>query len=149
VRAPAIAQGDLGTPSVSFDSGQWRLSTFQGKGAIHIEFRTPKSVVLAREIVINNIYINKGKIKYHTTHTLVAGFGSELKTRLFGTMINGIDNYPHALQVTISEANLQYRIHIAVREIAGFGSRLGIPGKLQKMMRNRAESFKNAFSDAA
>jgi hypothetical protein len=64
-------------------------------------------------------------------------------------MIIEIDNYAHELKATISEENLQCRIHIAVRDTFGFGSSLGIAGKLQKMMRNRAESFKNAFSDAA
>jgi len=149
VRAPAIAQGDLGSPSTTFDSGQWRLSPLEETGAIHIEFRTSKSVILAREIISNKVYINNGKLKRHTTHTLVAKFGSNLKTRLFGIMIIEIDNYAHELKATISEENLQCRIHIAVRDTFGFGSSLGIAGKLQKMMRNRAESFKNAFSDAA
>lgn len=149
VRAPAIAEGDLDSPSEAFHSGQSSLPTLQEKGAIHIEFRTSKSVALAREILISSVYTNNGRVKRQTMHTLVAEFGSELKTRLFGIMFIGIDKYPHEIKATINQEHLQSRIHLTVRDTYGFGWRIGIADRLQTMMRNRAVSFKNAFPDAA
>jgi hypothetical protein len=97
--------------------------------------------------IVQHFIERRGRIKVEDDATVVAGFGSNLKIRLLGAMIAGVKSMPRDVVVNLLESSGHTKVSVVVRDTFGFGSRMGISDKLQKLMYDDALSLKKALAE--
>jgi len=101
----------------------------------HIEFSTALNRANVHEAIVSSIQSNGGKIKVDTTDTIVAGFGSQTKMRLLGSMLAGIRSFPRDVVITLFQMDDENtHVEITVNDTLGTASRIGIGQKIQELM---------------
>jgi hypothetical protein len=115
---------------------------------VDIEFTTITSLDNSRKIIIESLKASGAKIKIESDADIVAGFGSVLKIRMFGVFFAGIQAFPRDLVVALSTEDGRTRIKVTVRDTCGFGFRVGVTDKVQKLLYEDALNVKALFSDS-
>ncbi|MBN2182954.1 MAG: hypothetical protein JW715_13670 [Sedimentisphaerales bacterium] len=113
-----------------------------------IEFATSVAVEEARERILSTIGRIGGRVKVDSPGKIIAGFGSDLKARLLGALLGGIESFPRDLVVELRTSDNTTQVKVSVRDTFGFGSRAGIANKIRKLMHDNALAIKSAFPDA-
>jgi len=114
----------------------------------HIEFSTALNRANVHEAIVSSIQSNGGKIKVDTTDTIVAGFGSQTKMRLLGSMLAGIRSFPRDVVITLFQMDDENtHVEITVNDTLGTASRIGIGQKIQELMYGDALNLKSLFDD--
>jgi len=116
---------------------------------VEIGFTVDRSQKDVQSQIVQHLIAQGGRIKVNDDSTILAGFGSNLKIRLLGAMFAGIKSMPRDVVVQLAENSGQTRVSVVVRDTFGFGSRMAISDKLQKLMYDDALSLKKAFAPSA
>lgn len=109
---------------------------------------TASSATLRTEIV-RILTAKGGRITTDDGSTVVAKFGSNLKIRLLGAYLAGVQSMPRDVVVDMKESGGQTQVSITVRDTFGFGTRLGVAKKMQDLMRDDASSLQDALAQYA
>ena len=112
---------------------------------VEITFGVDKRAADVRTEVVRHLTAQEGRIKVDDDSTILAGFGSNLKIRLLGALLAGIKSMPRDVLVRLTENSGQTQVSVTVRDTFGFGTRMGIREKLQKLMSDDALSLKALF----
>lgn len=121
---------------------------FDALEPIEISFETALSAAQARDKAASVLTSRGGRIKTNDGSVLVAAFGSQLKVRLLGTILAGVQAMPRDVEVRIG-GPAGTTVSVAVRDRFGFGSRFGIAQKARAMMSDDALAVKRALEAGA
>ncbi len=116
---------------------------------VNIEFLTSSKFEDVRTNIVSSLKSSGGTIKIETNTDIVAGFGSALKSRLLGAMIAGIKSFPREVSISLQKKDKFTHVKITVNDTFGFGSRIGLANKIQKMMYEDALNLKLIFKESS
>lgn len=116
--------------------------------AVYLAFYTAKTLEEAQSLIVSVIHNNGGQIRIQSDRQIVAGFGSGAKFRIIGGAISGVKVSPRDIIIDMERLEDKTLIKVIVRDMLGFGSRIGFSGKLQELMNQNASAVKAAFLDA-
>jgi hypothetical protein len=89
---------------------------------VDIDFVTQTSIAETNRKILEALRNQGGKIKVDSAQDILAGFGSALKTRLFGVALVGTNSVPRDVLVKLRETENKTEVKIIVRDTMGFGS---------------------------
>jgi hypothetical protein len=118
---------------------------FEAVETVEVSFTTSISAPEARRKTVAVLNERAGRIKVDEDNLVIARFGSSWKTRLFGTVLAGVQNMPREVKVEFQQGEYQTSVSGSVRDTFGFGSRLGVAGKLRQLMQEDAIAVKQAL----
>lgn len=84
--------------------------------------------------VINFFIQTRAEIRINTGAVIQAARGSELKARMVGTLMGGIDIMPRLITVEIFTHLSGSLVRVRVEDNFGFGSRIGIKQQVYNLM---------------
>jgi len=115
---------------------------------VEVNFTTSIAIEEARRLVLSALRRMGGRIKVDSSRDIVAGFGSGWKARLLGVLLGGIECFPRDVVVALRASNGKTLVKVSVRDTFGFGSRVGVADRIQRLMYDNALAVKAAFPDA-
>ncbi len=110
---------------------------------IQVEYLVKLSITEARDQARACLNKMSAAIQKDQLNILEAKLGSSIQMRLLG-LLGGIKAFPRIILITFEELE-QTKISIQVSDNFGFGSRVGIAQKIQKLMLKDAQKIKSTF----
>lgn len=99
---------------------------------------------------VMNFFVQTGaEIRINTGAVIQAARGSELKARMVGTLLGGIDIMPRLITVEIFSHPSGSLVRVHVEDNFGFGSRVGIKSQVYNLMVQDAYAVLANFPERA